>query len=182
MSKLTRFKYFIAQRRGTALTKTADYSLTEADILKSGYSFVKLSNNATLTLPAASAALEGVSILVYSVAQGVVYVSGGYGGGGSNYDNVSIGTNETVEFWCDGSYWYALSPNVTGAGSSSSSSSSSISSSSSSSSSMSSSSSSISSSSSSSSSISSSSSSSSISSSSSSSSSISSSSSSSSST
>jgi hypothetical protein len=123
--KKTRYKYFVAQEHGTPLTKTADYTLTEDDILQLGYSFIKLNNNAKLTLPAASANLKGISLFVFSIAQGYVYVSGGFGGGGGSYDTVNVGTNEMVEFWCDGTYWYAISGNIVAAGSSSSSSSSS---------------------------------------------------------
>jgi len=123
MAKKIRYKYFVAQRRGgSSLSKSSDYSLTEEDILRYGYSFIVLSTNATLTLPAASAALKGVSIYVHVTDRGNVFVSGGFGGGGASYDTVVLYHYDTCDFWCDGSYWYAVSVSVTGATSSSSSS------------------------------------------------------------
>ncbi len=107
--KRTRFKYQLSSQRGTKLTKAESYSLTEADILEEGYSFILISGAYTLTLPAASGNLKGVSILVAGTnASSKVDVAAGFGGGGSAYDTVTIGAYCTVEFWCDGSYWHAL--------------------------------------------------------------------------
>ncbi len=126
MAKRIRFKYFLAQQRGgTSLDKSADYTLTENDILQLGYSFIKLDTNAKLTLPAVTSALKGISIYVHCTDRGYVECTPGFGGGGGSYDTVNLYQYDTVEFWCDGTYWYALSENVTAAGSSSSSSSSS---------------------------------------------------------
>jgi hypothetical protein len=110
MSKVSRFKYGVANCRGTALTKAANYSITEANILRDGYTFFKINGAYTLTLPAASEALKGVSVYVASNnASGKVAVAAGFGGGGASYDTVTVGAYNTVEFWCNGSYWYALS-------------------------------------------------------------------------
>ena len=113
MGKFSRYDYFIAQQRGTSLTKAGTYTITEADIIKSGYSFFIINGAYTLTLPAASAALKGVSVLVHgNNAASKVNVVAGFGGGGGDYDTVTIGEFNTVEFWCNGSYWYALSQAV----------------------------------------------------------------------
>jgi len=135
MGKFTREKYFINNERGSALSKSSDYSLTADNILKDGYSFIKLAA-CKLTLPAASGALKGITIYVAASALSNVYVAAGFGGGGDPYDIVSIGNYEMAQFWCDGSYWYAFYATTKDEPSSSSSSSSSTSSSSSSSSSV----------------------------------------------
>lgn len=109
MGKRTRLKYQAANEFGTALSKAADYSLTEANILKDGYQFIKMSGGKVLTLPAASADLDGITIRVNCAdASDGVYVSGGFGNGGTELDTVQPGAYNTVDFWCDGSYWYAL--------------------------------------------------------------------------
>ena len=105
MPKPTRFKYSVANKRKTSLTKSTSYSLTESDIMRSGYLFIKLTSACTLTLPAASTNLKGVSVYVTTSDQGNVYVAAGFGGGGGSYDTAQIGRYETAEFWCDGSYW-----------------------------------------------------------------------------
>lgn len=131
MAKRTRFKFQAANRYGkTAFSVITDYSLTEDDILQFGRQFIEISLAKKLTLPAASAALHGVTIRVFTLGQGYVFVSGGFAGRGANFDTVQNGNGETADFWCgkgsDGNYyWYALTPNVIAAGSSSSSSSSS---------------------------------------------------------
>jgi len=111
--KGTRYKYSAVNKRGTTLTKTSAYSITEADILRGGQFFVA-SGATTLTLPAASANLKGASIYITGDnASSKAYVAAGFGGGGASYSYVDIGAYNTVEFWCDGSYWYALSNAVT---------------------------------------------------------------------
>jgi hypothetical protein len=142
MGKFTREDYFINNERGSALSKTSDYSLTADNILKDGYSFVKLSN-CRLTLPAASEALKGITIYVAASILSNIRSAAGFGGGGDPYDVVVLGNYEMAQFWCDGTYWYAFYVSPRDEPSSSSSSSSSTSSSSSSSSSVSSSSSSV---------------------------------------
>ncbi len=112
MSKFTRYKYGVANERGTVLSKTGAYSITEADILRGGQ-FFKVDGH-TLTLPVASSALKGVSIYVTgNNASAKVTVAAGFGGGGASYSFVDVGAYNTVEFWCDGTYWYALSSSVT---------------------------------------------------------------------
>ncbi|MCK5607339.1 hypothetical protein KAR91_35980 [Candidatus Pacearchaeota archaeon] len=130
MGKRSRFKYQAANKYGVTLAVTSDTSLTEAQILQDGYQFIEISGYAKLTLPAASNALWGCIIRVFTSGQGFVFVSGGFGGRGASFDTVQNSQAETTDFWCgkgsDGNYyWYALTPNVGGAGSSSSSSSSS---------------------------------------------------------
>jgi len=125
MPKPTRYKYSVANQRGKSLTKAANYTLTESDILKLGYSFIIASTGATITLPVASDLYKGVSLYVTATDQCSVYVAAGFGGGGGSYDSVALGSYESAEFWCDGTYWYALNVTVGAAGSSSSSSSSS---------------------------------------------------------
>ena len=129
--KITRFNNIVAQKRGTTLTKAAAYELTEDNILQDGNFLIKVNSSAKLTLPAASDDLHGVSLLITTTSQGQVYVAAGFGGGGAAYDTVTIGNYETIEFYCDGSYWYAITSDIESTGSSSSSSSSSLSSSSS---------------------------------------------------
>ena len=112
MPKFSRYDYSVANIRGTAQTKAENYSITESDILRTGQ-FFKINGAYTLTLPAASVNLKGVSVYVFSNnASGKVAVSAGFGGGGGSYDTVTIGAYNTVEFWCDGSYWYALCTSV----------------------------------------------------------------------
>jgi hypothetical protein len=110
--KFTRYKYGVANERGTAVTKATNYTITESDLLRVGQ-FFKINGAYTLTLPAASGNLKGVSAYVHSNnASGKVAVAAGFGGGGGSYDTVTVGAYNTVEFWCDGSYWYALSSSV----------------------------------------------------------------------
>ena len=123
MKKITH-KYTIAEKRGTALTKTANYTLTEADILKYGYSFIILSNVAQLVLPTPSAKLAGVSLYVHGVDRASVYAGDGFAGGGEAYDVVNLYHYDTREFWCDGTYWYVIGATTTPASKASSSSSS----------------------------------------------------------
>jgi len=114
MSKFTRYKYGVANERGVATTKAASYAILETDILRIGQ-FFKINGAYTLTLPAASSALKGVSVYIHgNNGSSKVAVTAGFGGGGASYDTVTIGAYNTVEFWCDGSYWYALS-NAVGA-------------------------------------------------------------------
>jgi hypothetical protein len=114
MSKFTRYKYGVANERGTVTTIAANTTITESQILRTGQ-FWKINGAYTLTLPAASSALKGVSVYVHSNnASGKVAVAAGFGGGGASYDTVTVGAYNTVEFWCDGSYWYALSTAVAG--------------------------------------------------------------------
>jgi hypothetical protein len=111
MSKFSRFKYGVANERGAVLSKTADYTITEADILRGGQ-FFKVSAF-TLTLPAASSNLAGVSVYVFGTSSSSkVKVTAGFGGGGGSYDTVAVGAYCMTEFWCNGSYWYALCDNV----------------------------------------------------------------------
>jgi len=112
MSKFTRYKYGVANERGTAITKTSAYPITEADILRIGQFFV-CSGVTTLTLPVVSGNLKGVSVYVTgNNAASKVAVAAGFGGGGGDYDTVTVGAYNTVEFWCDGTNWYALSSSV----------------------------------------------------------------------
>ena len=116
MAKRTRLKYQAANEFGTVLSKAANYSLTEDNILKDGNQFIKLSAAAVLTLPAPSIDLDGITIRVNCVhANDGIYVSGGFGNGGADFDTVQPGAYNTVDFWCDGEYWYALGSAVAGA-------------------------------------------------------------------
>ena len=110
--KFTRYKYGVANERGVATTKAASYTILQNDILRIGQ-FFKINGAYTLTLPAASDALKGTSVYVFSNnSSGKVAVAAGFGGGGASYDTVTVGAYNMVEFWCDGSYWYALCQNV----------------------------------------------------------------------
>jgi len=112
MPKFSRYDYSVASQRGTAITKTSAYTITEADILRIGQFFI-CSGVTTLTLPVASGNLKGVSVYIHgNNASSKVAVVAGFGGGGTNYDTVTIGAYNTVEFWCNGTYWYALSQSV----------------------------------------------------------------------
>jgi hypothetical protein len=113
MPKFTRHKYFVAEKRGTTKTITEATTLTEANILKDGNSFIVIDGAYTLTLPAASGNLDGVSLIVHcNNASGKVAVVAGFGGGGGSYDTVTPGAYCSTRFWCDGTYWYALSEAV----------------------------------------------------------------------
>ncbi len=114
MSKGTAFRYNVAQQRGSTYTSAVDYVITQNNILKDGYGhYTQTGTGKTFTLPAASLALKGVSIYVTAVTYTCkVFVSGGFGGGGTNFDVASLAVYETSEFWCNGSYWYALNDNV----------------------------------------------------------------------
>ena len=112
MGKFSRYDYSVASQRGTAITKTSAYTITEADILRIGQFFV-CSGVTTLTLPAASGNLKGVSIYVHgNNASSKVTVAAGFGGGGASYSFVTIGAYNTLEFWCNGTNWYVLSSTV----------------------------------------------------------------------
>ena len=112
MSKFSRYKYEVANERGTALTKAESYTITEADILRGGQ-FFKINGAYTLTLPVASGNLKGISIYITgNNGSAKVTVAAGFGGGGSSYAFVTPGLYNTIEFWCDGTYWYALSSSV----------------------------------------------------------------------
>lgn len=113
MAKISRMKYLIAEKRGTHKTIAAHTALTEDNILKDGNGFIIINGAYTLTLPAASANLGGLSLVVHTNnSGGKVYVAAGFGGGGANYDTVTPGAYCAMRFWCDGSYWYALSESV----------------------------------------------------------------------
>lgn len=114
MAKYSRTKYFIAEQRGSGYTIAGNTTLTANDINALGYSFIIINGAFTLTLPAAEVSLKGVKVLVHecAVANGKVAVVAGFGGGGGSYDTVTIPAYCAVEFWCDGSYWYALSEAV----------------------------------------------------------------------
>jgi len=107
--KRTRYKNQIAEQRGTTLEKDDNYTLTENNILRDGNAFIKMEGAKTLTLPAASSALKGITVLVFGDdASSQVAVAAGFGGGGASYDTVTIGAYNSSKFWCDGTYWYAL--------------------------------------------------------------------------
>jgi hypothetical protein len=111
--KRTRTTYQIAEERGTTKTITGNTTLTEANILADGYSFIKVSGAFTLTLPAASDNLKGCSVIAFcDNASGKIAVVAGFGGGGGSYDTVTPGAYCACRFWCDGSYWYALNETV----------------------------------------------------------------------
>lgn len=113
MSKISRVKYFVAEKRGTAKSISTNTTLTTANILIDGYSFIKIVGAYTLTLPAAEAALAGVTLLVAGDnASSKVAVVAGFGGGGGSYDTVTVGAYNAIKFWCNGTYWYALSESV----------------------------------------------------------------------
>jgi hypothetical protein len=110
--KFSRFDYSVASQRGATITKAESYSITENDILRTTQ-FFKINGAYTLTLPAASAKLKGVSVYIHgNNSSSKAAVAAGFGGGGASYDTVTVGAYNTVEFWCDGSYWYALCTGV----------------------------------------------------------------------
>jgi len=113
MSKRTRFQYFVAEQRGTTKTITESTTLTKANIHDDGNSFIKINGAYTLTLPAAETALAGDTVIVAgNNASSKVAVVAGFGGGGGSYDTITAGAYGAIKFWCDGSYWYALSEAV----------------------------------------------------------------------
>lgn len=111
--KISRFKFNYTELRGTAKTITENTTLTETDILTEGNYFIKISGAYTLTLPAASSALTGISLIVTGTnASSKVTVAAGFGGGGSSFDTITVGAYGAIKFWCNGSYWYSKSENV----------------------------------------------------------------------
>lgn len=116
MSKYSRQKYFIAEGRGDSYTIAGHTTMTANDINVTGRSFIKINGAYNLTLPAAEGSLKGVKVLVHecAIANGKVIVAAGFGNGGGSYDTVTVPAFCAVEFWCDGTYWYALSEAVAG--------------------------------------------------------------------
>ena len=115
MGKGTTFRYNLFQQRGSTLTKDDDYTITSNDLLVDGYGhFTQTGSGKTFTLPAASTAFKGLSIYITSLYAGTtsVTVSGGFGGGGASYTTATLQAYETGEFWCDGTYFYALNDSV----------------------------------------------------------------------
>ena len=113
MAKRTRFQFFVAEQRGTTKSIAANTTLTEAHILQDGNGFIKIVGAYTLTLPAASDALKGISLIVAGDnASSKVAVVAGFGGGGGSYDTVTVGAYNALKVWCDGTYWYALTGSV----------------------------------------------------------------------
>ena len=113
MGKRTRYKYAVAEKRGTTKTIAAATTLTENNIVQDGNSFIKINGAYKLTLPAASYRLKGIYVVVFcNNASGTVYVADGFGGGVTNYDTVTPGAYCSAKFWCNGTYWYALSEAV----------------------------------------------------------------------
>ena len=113
MAKRTRMKFQAANEFGTTLSKSANYSLTSKNILQDGNQFIKLSSTAVLTLPVADIDLDGITIRVFSSSgTAKITVVAGFGGGVTSYDTVQPGAYCTVDFWCNGTYWYALSESV----------------------------------------------------------------------
>ena len=112
MPKFSRFDHSVAAQRGATITKAETYTITASDILRTTQ-FFKINGAYTLTLPVASVNLKGVSVYVHgNNSSAKVAVAAGFGGGGDSYDTVTVGAYNTVEFWCDGTYWYALSQSV----------------------------------------------------------------------
>lgn len=109
MAKRTRYKFQAANFLSDSLTKVASYTLTKNNILEDGNQFIKLTTAAhlVLTLPAADLDLKGIMVRVFNSVAANVTVSGGFGGGGANYDYARLVAYTTTDFWCDGSYWYA---------------------------------------------------------------------------
>lgn len=115
MSKYSRQKYFIAEQRGSSYTIAGHTTMTADDINVTGRSFIIINGAYTLTLPPAEGSLKGVNVLVHgNNASSKVAVAAGFGGGGASYDTVTVGAYNAVKFWCDGTYWYALSEAVAG--------------------------------------------------------------------
>jgi len=114
MSKMSRFKYHIAEKRGTAYTIAANTTLTAANILQDGYGFIKINGAYTLTLPVASSFLKGIVLIIAgNNGSSAVTVAAGFGGGGTSFDSVTIGAYNTIKVWCDGSNWHACGESVT---------------------------------------------------------------------
>ncbi len=113
MAKRTRYDFLLAEERGTTKTIAANTTLTTTNINIDGNSFIKINGAYTLTLPAAETALKGTTLIVAgNNASSKVYVVAGFGGGVTAWDTVTIGAYNAAKFYCDGSYWYALSEAV----------------------------------------------------------------------
>lgn len=134
--KRTAFQYQAGNRFGVTRSITSNTTLTKDNILQDGQQFFELSAFSNLTLPTADRELHGVCLRIFSLGQGFVTATGGFGGRGASFDTMQNSIGETSDVWCGkdsaGAYqWYAANPNIAGSGSSSSSSSSSTSTSSS---------------------------------------------------
>ena len=118
MGKGTSYRYNLFQERGgTALSKSDSYAITSNDILIDGYGHFKQTGTSKIfTLPVASTALKGCSVYVTAALTGTtkVYVAAGFGGN-TSYDTTTLQAYQTAEFYCSGSYWFALSDAVAAA-------------------------------------------------------------------
>lgn len=61
-----------------------------------------------MTLPAASAALNGCHLVIQGYTATTVVVSAGFGGAGASFDTQTIASHTAGYYYCDGTNWYAI--------------------------------------------------------------------------
>jgi len=88
------------------VTKADDASLTEKECWKG---FIKVTAaSKQMTLPAASASLEGCDLIIQGYTGTTVKVTAGFGGAGASFDTQTLADHTAGHYYCDGSYWYAI--------------------------------------------------------------------------
>ena len=94
-----------------ALVLTATASVTFKQLQQNKVITANSSSSVALTLPVASAAMEGMTRLILDRGSGAltVVVAAGYGGAGSGNDTATLAQGEGVVVHCDGTNWYAIS-------------------------------------------------------------------------
>jgi hypothetical protein len=106
MKQPSRFPNGIWDSRST-LAKTDDYTITESDVKE--YQAVSINGTTkTLTLPAASAAMKGATLLLLNLGSNAACkatVVAGFGGGGGSYDYVTFPAYASFIAYCNGSVW-----------------------------------------------------------------------------
>lgn len=89
------------------ITKGGAASLT-ADEVK--FAMVKTSTAATMTLPAAAAALEGADVIIASAdahtTTVVIAAAASFGNGGATETDIALTVGIAGHFYCDGVFWY----------------------------------------------------------------------------
>lgn len=95
---------------GRTVAKTDNYTITDSDLKKYDH-FTMTADNKTFTLPVVTASMAGKRILITGTGASTannVTVAAGFFGGGASYDTVALTKYGSAEFYCDGTYWYAI--------------------------------------------------------------------------
>ncbi len=103
------------EAREIELVKTATATLTFTDLRTYDFIVYNSSSGGTLTIPAATAAMAGMSRQFAAKGSADLTISVAAGFGGSATTTVTVSQGETAQVVCDGSYWYteAMGEDVT---------------------------------------------------------------------